>query len=197
MAVLLHASLLLTFSYSVTLGLKISLLMWKLKNDVASLSIENKSSGGVTAREASFHGFAWLVCLASVTAIVVYEHTTTDAIFGFGERRVCLATSQKGMLYLIIIPTVVTLLLNIITTVYSGVTLTQLMRSRPLNRDPLVPRLLLFLGRMVSFQSLQWILGLAYYLSKKEIIGLLFEIFGSFEGLVMFCSFITVELRKK
>ena len=194
MAILLHASLLLTFSYSVTLGLKISLLMWKLKNDLASLSIENKSSGGLTAREASFHGFAWLVCLASVTAIVVYEHTTTDAIFGFGERRVCLATSQKGMLYLIIIPTVVTLLLNIITTVYSGVTLTQLMRSRPLNRDPLVPRLLLFLGRMISFQSLQWALGLVYYVTQVDVVGFLFEIFLTFEGFIISSSYLAADL---
>ena len=197
MAALLHASLLLSFSYSIALGLKIVALMWRLKNDLASLSIENNRTGKVTKTELACHLIVWSFCILCVVGIIVYERLSGDPLFSFGEQRVCLMIKGKGVLYLVIVPTVVTLVLNIGSTLYSVVSLYSLSQSQPLNRESFLSRLLLFLGRMISFQSIQWIFGLVYYLTNNEIVGFLFEVFGSFEGLIIFSALIAPELKSR
>ena len=193
MAILLHFSLILSFSYSITIGVKIALVMWRLKNDLAAMAKENKSDK-ISKQEVGYQVFIWSFCIVLVGACLGYENLTEEMLFGYDENRFCLTSDEKGWLFLIIIPTAVTLVVNLATIVYSGCSLYFLMASKPLLRTCSVSRLLKFLARMICFQSLQWALGLIFYVSQNETCGLIFEIFGSFEGLMIFCALITSEI---
>ena len=79
-------------------------------------------------------------------------------------------------------------------TLYSGIAFYKLDASRPLLKACTIPRIVAFLARMISFQGLQWIFGLIHYATENEIMALLFEIFGSFEGAFIFASLIGSQM---
>ena len=196
LSALLHATLLISFAYSILLSFNISLMMWKLKNDLASLSVKNKVQK-VTWKEIVYHLCAVITCVVIVAAVVVYELVVDDALFGLGKNQHCLTTTEKGQLYLIIIPTITTLVVNALFTGYSVFTLYWLMASNPLIQVGITSRVLTFLGRMISFQGIQWILGLVHYVSGNEIVGIIFDVTASFEGMVIFASLAVAESRSR
>ena len=105
-------------------------------------------------------------------------------------------TKESGALYLVVIPTITTLLINAVSTAYSGIILYFFTSSDHLISSVVIPRLLTFLFRMLTFQSLQWVFGIAYHFTKNEYVGTTFSILGSFEGLLIFCSLIRSVLKK-
>ena len=171
-------------------------MMWKLKNDLASLSQDHKKQK-MTWKEIAYHAVTVGAGVGIMVGVFVYELVVDDTLFGMGKDEHCLTTTRRGKLYLIIVPTIVTLVVNALFTGYSVFTLYGLMLANPLIRVDIASRLLTFLGRMISFQGIQWILGLIHYVSGNEIVGVLFDITVSFEGLVIFSSLATVELRSK
>ena len=196
LAVLLHGVLLISFAYTILLSFHIFHMMWKLKNDLASLSQDHKKQK-MTWKEIAYHAVTVGAGVGIMVGVFVYELVVDDTLFGMGKDEHCLTTTRRGKLYLIIVPTIVTLVVNALFTGYSVFTLYGLMVANPLIRVDIASRLLTFLGRMISFQGIQWILGLIHYVSGNEIVGLLFDITVSFEGLVIFSSLATVELRSK
>ena len=196
LAILLHVALLLSFSYSILLGIKISILMWKLKNDVASLSFDKKSQN-VTVAEVVYNTAILLFCSLVGVGIFLYDSHSGEPLFGFGKNQICMTTSKKGTLYLIVIPTMVTLIIGVVSTLYSGITLYLLTKSTQSVKKTSLSKLLTFLSRMISFQSTQWTFGLVYYVTQNEVVGLLFEIFGAFEGVFIFISLMMSELLGK
>ena len=198
MSALLHSSLLLSFSYSMMMGIRISIMMWRLKNDFASLAHANKCKK-VSWGEVVANGAAVLMSIGVGAVVLIYESVTEASIFGFGKNEFCVVTTGKGALLLVVIPTITTLIVNILSVVYSGCVLYSLTNANGGSNihSNTVARMLTFLGRMISFQSLQWTFGLVYYVTLNEIVGFLFEIFVSFEGLLISSGFFISELRSK
>ena len=190
---LLHGSLLMTFFYSSLLGIKISLMMWRLKNKLASLSHENKEENKLSWKELLGNVTAFVVFIFGCGFLVLYESVSGTSYFGFGANQLCVVTSDKGTLYLVIMPMLVSVILNVINTTYSGVVFYQLTASNVAVKGGTMKRLVTFLGRMMSFQSIQWSLGLIYFVTRNEIVGFIFEVFMSFEGFIMSGSFFFAE----
>ena len=190
----LHFFLWLSFAFSTILGLKISVIMWKIKNDLASMAFAHKDDR-VSVREILYNVGAFGLSGGAIVTMVVTDFAAEGAIFGFGANHECMTTTEKGILYLLVVPTVVALFVNFTTTFYSGVVLCLVSTSVPCLETAVVSRVLRFLIRMVSFEGLQWIFGLIYFLFNDEIVGLLFIIFGTFEGLFIFCSLILAEIK--
>ena len=192
----LHGSLLLSLFYSFLFGMRISIMMWRLKNQLASLSYANKDDK-LTWRELVGTIVAFLVCMLGCGALVAYESISGTAYFGFGINQVCVATTEKGSLILVIVPIIVTLVINVINTVYSGFILYQLMESNVASKGGTTKRFITFLGRMISFQSLQWSLGLIFSVTQNEVVGFIFQVFLSFEGVIISGSFFWDEVKCK
>ena len=55
--------------------------------------------------------------------------------------------------------------------------------------------MLVFLARMMSFEGLQWGIGLIFYLTQNQIVGIVFEIFAAYEGLFVFISQFGSEIK--
>ena len=195
-AFLLHASLFLSFSYSMLLGSRISLMMWRLKKNFASMAQENKDNKCDFA-EILAHVTIFILSILGGCAPLIYEHVSQITVFGYGENHICVVTNRKGVLYLVIIPTLVMLIINFINTLYSGFSLYCLIKSNNSIQSSTPSRLFSFLGRMISFQSLQWVLGLIYYMTKNEILGFVFEILVSLEGVMISSTFFLAELKSK
>ena len=171
-------------------------MMWRLKNQLASLSYANKDDK-LTWRELVGTIVAFLVCMLGCGALVAYESISGTAYFGFGINQACVATTEKGSLILVIVPIIVTLVINVINTVYSGFIFYQLMDSNVASKGGTTKRFITFLGRMISFQSLQWSLGLIFFVTQNEVVGFIFQVFLSFEGVIISGSFFWDEVKCK
>ena len=193
-AIFLQFTLLLTFSYSVAFSLKISILMWKLNNDLGALA-NNVNGHAIGMKEVIYHVIIWSFCIFSVAMFLAYQYMT-DSSIEFATHQYCVVTKDNGMLFMVVVPTAITVSINLICVIYSSKVLFSMLISRPVFDDSnnnvmdnqLVKKLFSFLARLISFQSTLWLLGLIYYISGNEIFGLLFEVFASFEGLVLFIS---------
>ena len=196
MAILLHVSLFLSFSYSIALGLNVSWMMWRLKHDLAAMAEENRNNA-ISYGEVLTHAGAVVVSCIGGGVLLFYEFLSNKSLFGAGKNQLCIVTDPDGIVYFVVIPTVLTLIMNLFTTGFSGIILYQIMNANQLVHNNNVSRLLLFLGRLVSFQSLQWALGLIHYSTQNEIVGLVFEILVSFEGVMIASSYFIAECRAK
>ena len=185
MAATMHGVMILSFLYSILLNLSVSKMMWRLKNDVASLAFENRMDE-VSCAEIFGNIFAWSWAVCVPIVIFCYDSLADQTVFGIGKHSQCLTTTDKGNLYLIILPTCLTLFVNLMFTIFSTTTLYRMMASNPLIKVSVTSRLLRFLAKILTFQGLQWILGLVHYYDHHEIVGFFFELVGSLEGLVIF-----------
>ena len=136
--------------------------MWKINNDVASLQCGNRGKK-LNVREWVYNAIVVSFCVLTVGGVVGYEHFTSDPQFDYGRDEDCVMAGKSGSLFLVIVPTFITIVVNLITTTYSGVTLYLYNISNPLIKENAVPRLMVFLIRMISFQGLQWVLGLVFH----------------------------------
>ena len=80
MSVLLHTLLFLSFSYSVLFGQKVSLMMWQLKNNFASMSEENKEDK-TSIVEVSVHIFIILLSSRGGCVPLFYDHVAKNPVF--------------------------------------------------------------------------------------------------------------------
>ena len=172
-------------------------MLWKLKNNIAEMALENKGSEKMGRGEKCCHVGAVVTSVGTIVAVIIYHFVIDDKLFGLGQNGQCLTATRSGVLFLIIIPMIVLLFLNILFTGFGGFMYYLLMTSNPLRRDNIARRLLLFLGRMITYQGIQWVLGLLYYVLDNETIGILFEIAGSFEGCIIFASLAPGEIGSK
>ena len=53
-----------------------------------------------------------------------------------------------------------------------------------------------FLGKLIVFQSTQWIFGIVFYLTENEVFALVFEFLVAFEGLFLFISFFSANIGR-
>ena len=171
--------------------------MWKLNNDLGALA-NNVNRHAISIREVVYHMIIWSFCIIIVAIFLTYQFLTDNTI-EFASHQYCVVTKDNGMLFMVVIPTAITVSINLICVIFSSKVLFSLLVSRPVFDNSnnngmdhqLVKKLISFLARLISFQSIQWFLGLIYYISGNEISGLLFEVFVSFEGLVLFITLIT------
>ena len=184
-SILLHMTLLMTFSFSGFIGIKISFLMWKLKNQLASMAAENGNKKMTVTEFCRYLGVIFF-CFLYVVAFAVYERVKDVQIFGTTENQWCAVTHKKSAIYLVTVPTSLILLTNIFSTFYSGLTLYWITKSNSLVKTNTVSRLLHFLGKLMCFQGVQWAFGLIYFVTQNEIIQLFFVVLGSFEGAGIF-----------
>ena len=189
-AVVLHFTILISFASSILFGAKVMAMLLRMKYDMAALSMENRDDRKVSWREVVQYFGIWGSILLLVTSFGIYEFALDGDMFGYGCAEICFITKPQALLYALVLPTSVTVGANILTTIIS-VCLMLLISKNYSGNITLAQSILNFLGRLLAFQSVQWVVGLAYYFSKNEVVGFIFSFLTAFEGVFIYVGVFT------
>ena len=127
----------------------------------------------------------WLGFFCLVVSLWVYDHLyNSDQLIGYGVDTNCIVTQDMGRLYLLIIPTSGICLFNIGSAVFSLIQYKSLVESEV----DAGKKLVIAVGRLIVFQSTQWIFGIIFYFTNNEIVRYIFEISVTYEGVLIIFS---------
>ena len=189
-AVILHYTVLVSFSTSILFGAKVMTMLLRIKYDIAALAIENRNDQKTGWREVAQYIGIWGSILVVVIFFGVYEFALDNDIFGYGDNEICFVTKQKALLYTLVVPTSVTVGANILTTIISACLMFSISKNHPRNTY-LAQSIINFLGRLLAFQSVQWVVGLGCYFSSNQVVGFLFSFLTAFEGVFIYIGVLT------
>ena len=128
---------------------------------------------------AKFTGI-WLGFLCMVIGLWVYDHLyNDDQLIAYGVDASCIVT--RGRLNFLIIPARVVCLFNACSTIFSLIQYKSLVEAEVDTGKKLV----IAVGRLIVFQSTQWIFGIIYYFTSNEIMRYIFEISVTYEGVLI------------
>ena len=99
----------------------------------------------------------------------------------------CIPTGGNGVLYSIVVPTSVLLFVNFGSVIMAVVQYCRAVEQ--INDMPSFVKLLKFLGKLVFFQSFQWVLGVVFYFTANEAVKITFEVLVVFEGMHLAISY--------
>ena len=176
--------MLVSFASVLWYGTKVARLFWKLSNDMASMSVEHQRQNGrhgITKTEIAVFTIIWVGFLMVVFTLWCYDHYVDNSFVGYGMDINCLIAGDEAKGYLVILPISVMCLYSIGTVLFSLFHYVSLMRSDSSKSKKLV----IFVGRLIVFQSTQWVFGVIFYFTNDEIIRYLFEVSVAFEGLLI------------
>ena len=180
-AVFLHFAILNSFMGVILFGIKLSWFLWKMKQNMAAFSFENQQRD-IDKKELATYLSLWGGVLFIVLGFWCHDTFIDAGIFGYGMNEDCLLTGYYGKLYSLVVPTTVAVATNI------GVLVMLFIQFRSLIEDATGRMLLTFMGRLVVFQSSQWIFGVVYFFNQDYVSKYLFEIFVAYEGLFIFLT---------
>ena len=164
-SLLFHFSLIVSLMNMIAFGVKVSSLMSKLNHNMANLTVENQRlflKGLDIIVLVSLWSGSFIIIILSW----LYDYLNSKLFFSFGLNGICKATSNIGILYLIVIPGIVSIIINLLCLIFSIFHYNTIL-SGGLKKDISV-KLISFIIKLVVVQSLQWIFGIAYYFFKKS-----------------------------
>ena len=127
----------------------------------------------------------WLGFLCLVVCFWVYDHIyNDDQLIGYGTDTSCIITQDTGRLFFLIIPMSGICLFNIGSTIFSLIQYKLLVESEV----DAGKKLVIAVGRLIVFQSTQWIFGIIFYFTNNEIVRYIFEISVTYEGVLIIFS---------
>ena len=180
---ILHSTLLLSFSWTILFSVKVLRMMINLKYDMAALAVENKGEKSVKVKEMLQYIVIFFFAIAFGVAAGVVEVNNADreeSFFGYGDG-VCFATTRNSQLFFVVIPTGITTLVNSLMSITSVWLMWQITHDMHDNNAS-AHSLLAYLFRLLVFQSIQWLFGLIYFFCHNQAVGLIFTFLSSFEG---------------
>ena len=183
--IFLHASLLLCFSATTLFGLKVSLLMFRVKTDLARVAIDPAQGKKMGKGEMAQYGLIWGLIGCFGVTVVILEIATEHRFFGYGVDETCFVSGERALFYSVFIPTAITVGINVLTTGIS----TFLMYRLTMEQGKTIGSVRSVFGyfcRLLAFQSIQWLFGLIYYMTDNMVISYFFTVLSSFEGIFIF-----------
>ena len=186
----LHYTVLVSFASSILFGAKVMTMLLRMKYDMAALAKENRDDRKMSRREVAQYVGIWGSILVSTVLFGVYEFALDGDFFGYGQYEICFITKQKALLYAFVVPTSVTVGANILTTIISVCLYFSVSKNHPGNTF-LAQSILSFFGRLLVFQSVQWIFGIGCYFSSNEVVAFIFSFLTAFEGVFIYIGVFT------
>ena len=179
-SVILHVVLLLSFSLTVLFGLKVMSMMIKIKYDMATMANNKNKEGTIHWGEAAryFGVVAVVVILGIATAVV--EFALGKSVFGYGVNGMCFVTERQAILYSVVVPISLAVGMNVVSTITSVALLWSITQEE--HSFLTASTILGSFCRLISFQSLQWIFGLVYFIDFNLVVSYIFSVLSSFEG---------------
>ena len=160
-------------------------MLTRIKYDMAALATNNRDDLKVSCKELLQYVFVWGTLVSfSVTAAGV-DFATDHAIFGYGMNDICFVTKPKAVFLAVVVPTAITVIINILTTLMSTLLMIDISKHGSVSIGS-VKSILTYLGRLMAFQSIQWVFGLIYYWLSNQIARFIFSFLSSYEGLFIF-----------
>ena len=195
-SVAVHYTMFASFGHSFWFGWKVARMLWDLNHNMAGVSPENNNNN-------QRFGFLelvvllviWLGSLILVMSLWIYDYVADDSLINYGRNETCYLSGEKGMLYFVVIPASAFVLANILTLLFSIYQFVKIFNNNEVSRD-MPSKFALFLGKLIVFQSTQWIFGIVFYLTENEVFALVFEFLVAFEGLFLFISFFSANIGR-
>ena len=191
--IILHSTLLLSFTWNILFGMKVLRMMIKLKYDTAAMAVDNKDQKSMGIKEMLQYAAVWISACGFGVGVGIMEFAITTgankSFFGYGNG-VCFVSDEKAQLFFVVIPTAITVLVNMLTTASS----VWLMRkiTHDLHEEIATPHsLLTYCSRLMVFQSVQWLFGLIYYWYHSHVVLFIFSFLTSLEGVFIFTAVFT------
>ena len=190
LAGLTHYALLVSFCHVLWFGVRVARLLWQVNNNMAAVTAENQRDR-VNRREVTPLCVVWIGMLVLVASCWSYDQFVSDEIFGYGIDQSCLVNRSGGKLYLIVLPTAAMILGTAGAITVSGVQFFKA-QNKMIDRKVFYA-LLKFLVKLMLFQSLQWIFGVALHFTSNQICKYIFEVLVPFEGIFMAASYFSAQ----
>ena len=186
LAGLTHYALLVSFCQVVWFGCRVAAVLWQVNNDMAALAVENQRAS-VDKKEIITTVVVWIGGFLFVLSCWCFDHFVSDSFFAYGLNESCLVNGGGGRLYFVVVPTAMMIVVTMGTIAFSVVQF--LAANNKLVDREIFAKFLKFLGKLVAFQSVQWILGIVLYFTLSQVCKYVFEILVSFEGVYMTISY--------
>ena len=185
-AVLTHYFMLVSFSHMMWFGTQVARMMWLLNSNMAVLSRENWEETRIGVEVLYFLGL-WMGPGVLVGAVLCLEHFYDDNLFQYGHGQNCVLSGPSGTLYFVIVPVSVMVLVNVSSLAFSAIQWYKLWDDKM--DQSYLTKLIKFFGKLMTFQSFQWILGVVFYWTENEALKYAFEILVAYEGLFIALSY--------
>ena len=176
-AIMVHYAMYVSFGNMIWFGLSVAKLLWSVENNMAGLSMENKNDD-IRNREWILWGIIWLGFLGLVIGFWSYDTFLDASFFVYGRNEICLMAGPQAVLYLLVVPTTIIVISNFGLIIYCVTQYLRLMDQRTKTGK----NLLIFLARLMVFQTSQWGFGIVYYFTSNILIQYIFEVSIAFEG---------------
>ena len=178
-ALALHYSLLVSFCHMMWFGGQVAFLLWQLNNNMAVLAMENREKT-MSKWEIGCIASFWLGPLFLVVALFCVGKFYDDSLVRYGKDDHCLLAGRFGQLYFLVLPSILMVVVNVGSVVFSLVQFCYLW-DKPLDTKMLAHLTKVF-ARLMAFQSVQFVFGILYFFTGNDVIKLFFEFLVSFEG---------------
>ena len=191
-AVMVHHAILASFGQVIWFGMKVARLLWYLNHDMGAVSAQNGDKS-VTAPEVALFLMIWLGSALAVMGFWAYEKYMETAFFVYGRERDCLMTGEGGRLYFIVVPASIMVVMNLFCMVFSIFQFRHFFNNQASHN--MAGKFMGFLGKLIVFQSMQWIFGIVHYFTHDRGSKYAFEALVAFEGLFLFISYFSRKFR--
>ena len=192
-AVSVHYGMLASFIHMIWFGIKVSRMIWELNHNMAILHNERQKQKMDVSEVLILLGI-WLGSFSFVIGLWAYEQYIDDSLVSYGQKEVCHLTGKMGRLYFVAVPAGIMVILNTGSILFSTCQFIKLFDEK---KSQIVwKQFVIFLGKLVVLQSLQWIFGIVYYFTSSTTVGHIFELLVAFEGAFMAISYFFSYLIK-
>ena len=195
-AICIHFSMMSSFCHMTWFSGQVAHMLWQLNKNMAALAAENRGGGGgrVIKEETGIILGIWSGALGLVVGLWCVEEFYDASALHYGLNEMCIISGKWGRLYFVVVPATIMVLTNFAALIFS---LFQFVRlsDQPLDQAQIL-KLAKFLGKLIVFQSIQWIFGVIFYFSENSVVKFLFEISVAYEGTFMAISYFSNEVRR-
>ena len=136
----------------------------------------------------------WLGTLILIVSMWSYDHFIDDTFMGYAKHGYCIPTGDRGILYLVVVPTAIMVLINFGSVIFSEIQFKNAMNQY--DNNVMFLKLLKFLCKLVVFQCFQWVFGVVYHFTANTVMKIIFEVLVVFEGLHMAISYFSDHIGK-
>ena len=190
-AICIHYAMNICYLHSVWFILRTSHFFWRLKQRVVNWE-QGKGKEAWTWAEGAAWIAIWLGNALYVGALSYYDRFVSHALTGYGQKGSCFLTSRWGLLYLLMVPAIIKIGINLVATLYCGCRCWWGTRFMGETQKKIAVYTFSLWLRTAAFETSALIFGLIYFFKQYASVAFFFQVFISLEGVyIWICKFMT------